>query len=38
MERRKHGQPVTINTIRNKAKEEAEVLGIPKEEFKASRR
>ena len=36
-ERKKNGQPVTSDTIRNKAKEEAEVLGIPKQEFKASR-
>mgnify|MGYP002716815918 CR=1 FL=1 len=36
-ERRKNGQPVTSDTIRNKAKEVAAVLNIPRQEFKASR-
>ena len=36
-ERRKNGQPVTSDNIRNKAKEVAKVLNIPNQEFKASR-
>jgi Tc5 transposase DNA-binding domain. len=36
-ERRKNGQPVTSDTIRNKAKELTKVLNIPNQEFKASR-
>ena len=34
-ERRKNGQPVTSDTIRNKAKEVAKVLNMPNQEFKA---
>jgi len=37
MKGRKNGQPVTSDTIRNKAKEVAKVLNIPNQEFKASR-
>ena len=34
MKGRKNGQPVTSDTIRNKAKELAKVLNIPNQEFK----